>query len=293
MFTEPQNHLPNHGHQKKRPNSTGISNGSNHRDSNRRTNRARNPRPNDGRSTERDETSNQNNHESVANDQLNETTRDDNTQTGQNAHILLQTSNSTIKIAGGDNYNTTHNDVTIAGGNNYTTSEDNDSTSGQLCRRDVNIVANDNNNIRIETNVTDENEDAAIENQNPILDDDEDVASQQIPDSNNDLHNVQDNSDNPPAKNIPNGSINILVGNDNTIVIKNVAMGRCQRKITVNKSNSDPYSAGNNDNSDQDSDEEERASNTNDNVMAQDADRQAVSFNGDSQIFRFPELFNS
>ena len=291
MFIEPQNYSLNYGHQKKRPNSTGISNGSNLSASHRHTNRARNPRPNDGRSAERSETSNHDNHESLANDQLNETTRDDNTETGLNSHIHLQTSHSSIKIAGGDNYNTTHNDITIAGGNNYTTSEDNDSASDQLCRRDVNIIANDNNNIRIETNVTDENRNAAIENQNPILDDGEDIASQQILDSNNSLHNAQDTSNNPPAKNIPNGSINILVGNDNTIVIKNVIMSRCQCNVSANNNNLDHDSTGSNDNSDDVSDEEERANNTHDNAMVQDDERRVVSISSDSQILRFPEFF--
>lgn len=292
MFIEPQNCPLNQGHQKKRPNSTGISGDSNHRDSNRRTNRARNSRPNDRRSAERDETSNYNYHANQANDQLNETTRDNNTQTGQNAHIARQTPTGSIKIAGGDNCNATHNDITIVGGNNYTVSKDNNSASSQLCREDVNIVGNNNNDIRIENDVSSEHGNAVVENRNSIPADGNDAASQQIPAVNSDLRNAQGNSNNPVAKNIPNGRINILVNNDNTIVIRNVAMSGCQRNITANKSNSDPYSSGSNDNSDDDPDEEDRLSNTIDNASAQDDERRASSINGEHSIYRSPDLFS-
>lgn len=291
MFIEPQKYSLNPGHQKKRPNSTGTSGGSNNSASNRYTDWISHTRPNDARPTERDKTSNHKTHANLANDEMNEAARDGNCQTKGNGYTLLQNSTGTIKIAGGDNYNATHNGVMIAGGSNYATSEDNESASGQLCREDLNIIGSNNNDIQIVNEVADENQNAAVGNRNPVSNAGNDVASRPFLVANDGLHRDEGNSNKRVVKNIPKGSINMLLDSGNTIVIKNVIMGRRPSVILVNSSNLNHNNTRSNDNSDHDSDEDEHASDIIDSATAQDDEHRARSVHSEQTICRYPNLF--
>ena len=223
---------------------------------------------------------------------MNETTSGDNTQAAQNGHISTRVPNGGINIAGGDNYNTTNGDTKIAGGNNYSSPNDDSNSNNQLCGRNVNIVAADNNDIRIDNDASDSVR-INSENQNPISND-ANGDSQYVTNADNALHNGQDDLNNVARKNIPNGNINILVGSGNTIAVKNSII-----KISNRSNHADDNNTFDDDNTNDDddlgsiSDEEEYTDNNADASRAPNDERHVGSINGDHRIHRFPDLFNS